>query len=286
MTQQYFKSIPWHLYIIVLSVGAIIIGLMSYGFYLGNHSTAKYTPLIDATMEIKLEAMTAHLWFEEIISGDRYDEIEGVKKHLDHAQWYINAMLQGGENTEGHFIAVTDPVLRLEISQVYEKIDMFRTVVDKRYDAFKNSKKTDLISRKFDSVFDDFIEHIDLVETRLQNEIIENTKLLKIIQVILTTLSVGFISIIILVFHKFDRRRASYLELINVTNEYLEKALEEVKTLQGIIPICSYCNNIRDEKGLWNKLEAYIHNHSDAQFSHSICPHCYEKEMEKINSKE
>ena len=55
-----------------------------------------------------------------------------------------------------------------------------------------------------------------------------------------------------------------------------------MKTLQGIIPICSYCNNIRDEKGLWNQLEAYIHNHSDAQFSHSICPECYEKEMEKL----
>ena len=54
----------------------------------------------------------------------------------------------------------------------------------------------------------------------------------------------------------------------------LTNAVNEIKTLQGIIPICSYCKNIRDEKGLWNKLEAYIHNHSDAEFSHSLCPKC------------
>ena len=277
-----FKKIPWRIHLTILSIGAAIVALMSYGFYLGNHSAAKYTPLIDATMEIKLEATIAHLWFEEIISNHRFDDLQSVKDHLDQAQWYANAMLKGGENTEGRFIAVSDPVLIKEINLVKKKLNYFRQSVDKRYEVTKQSKDATLISRQFDTVFDNFIEHVDLVETRLQNEIVNNTKLLKVIQVILTILSVIFIGVIILVFHSFERRRASDLELIKVTNDYLEKALEEVKTLQGIIPICSYCNNIRDEKGLWNQLESYIHNHSDAEFSHSICPECYEKEMEKL----
>jgi two-component system cell cycle sensor histidine kinase/response regulator CckA len=57
----------------------------------------------------------------------------------------------------------------------------------------------------------------------------------------------------------------------------LQSALAEIKTLRGIIPICSYCKNIRSEEGLWSQLEAYIHDHSGAQFSHGICPECYEK---------
>ena len=61
----------------------------------------------------------------------------------------------------------------------------------------------------------------------------------------------------------------------------LKKALDEVKTLQGIIPICAYCNKIRDEEGLWSKLEAYIHSHSNAEFSHGVCPECYKKQMEE-----
>jgi phosphoserine phosphatase RsbU/P len=57
----------------------------------------------------------------------------------------------------------------------------------------------------------------------------------------------------------------------------LEKALIHIKTLQGILPICSYCKKIRDDGNYWQLLESYISDHSDAQFSHSICPDCYEK---------
>jgi PAS domain S-box-containing protein len=57
----------------------------------------------------------------------------------------------------------------------------------------------------------------------------------------------------------------------------LEKTLSEVKTLRGFLPICSHCKNIRDDKGYWSKIEAYIHKHSDAEFSHGICPECAKK---------
>lgn len=57
----------------------------------------------------------------------------------------------------------------------------------------------------------------------------------------------------------------------------LRNALDEVKTLQGIIPICSYCHNIRDDEGAWNQLVEYLSKHSKAKFSHGICPKCLEK---------
>ncbi len=57
----------------------------------------------------------------------------------------------------------------------------------------------------------------------------------------------------------------------------LEQALTEVKSLRGIVPICSNCKNIRDDKGYWNKLELYIQEHSEASFSHGLCPECSEK---------
>lgn len=54
----------------------------------------------------------------------------------------------------------------------------------------------------------------------------------------------------------------------------LQKALDEVKTLEGILPTCSYCRKIRDDGGEWHQLEEYIQTHSEAQFSHGICPDC------------
>jgi len=57
----------------------------------------------------------------------------------------------------------------------------------------------------------------------------------------------------------------------------LQDALAEVKTLSGLLPICAHCKKIRDDKGYWNQIEAYISDHSEADFSHSICPECVKK---------
>lgn len=61
----------------------------------------------------------------------------------------------------------------------------------------------------------------------------------------------------------------------------LENALAQVKLLQGILPICSYCKNIRDDQNYWQQLDVYVTSHSEAQFSHSICPDCYDTVVRK-----
>jgi hypothetical protein len=65
-------------------------------------------------------------------------------------------------------------------------------------------------------------------------------------------------------------------ELLHERNE-LQKALSEIKTLSGLLPICASCKKIRDDKGYWNQIELYIRDRSEAEFSHSICPICAEK---------
>ncbi len=65
--------------------------------------------------------------------------------------------------------------------------------------------------------------------------------------------------------------------------EKLQQALAEVKTLSGLLPICSSCKKIRDDKGYWNQIEAYIRDHSEAEFSHGICPECAKKLYPDLN---
>ena len=57
----------------------------------------------------------------------------------------------------------------------------------------------------------------------------------------------------------------------------LRDALNQVKMLSGLIPICANCKKIRDDKGYWNQIESYIRDHSEAEFSHGICPECMKK---------
>ena len=60
-------------------------------------------------------------------------------------------------------------------------------------------------------------------------------------------------------------------------NAELQYALDHVKTLQGIIPICMHCHNIRDDQQVWDKIEKYLTEHTSAELSHSICPECAKK---------
>jgi len=61
------------------------------------------------------------------------------------------------------------------------------------------------------------------------------------------------------------------------TERDLQSAMAEVKTLRGIVPICSSCKRIRDDDGYWNAVETYVHEHTEAQFSHSLCPDCAQR---------
>ena len=71
--------------------------------------------------------------------------------------------------------------------------------------------------------------------------------------------------------------------LLSKAAETAEVLLARVKRLEGIFPICSHCKKIRDDKGYWNQIEAYIEKHSDAEFSHSICQECAKKYYPDMN---
>ena len=63
----------------------------------------------------------------------------------------------------------------------------------------------------------------------------------------------------------------------------LEQALARVRQLQGLLPICAYCKRIRDDQNYWNQVETYLADHTDVQFSHGICPSCFERVMQDGN---
>lgn len=77
------------------------------------------------------------------------------------------------------------------------------------------------------------------------------------------------------------RRRVE--ETLRLERNKLKEALAKVKTLSGFLPICADCKKIRDDKGYWKQIEAYIRDHSDAEFSHSICPECKNKLYAQLN---
>jgi CheY-like chemotaxis protein len=76
-----------------------------------------------------------------------------------------------------------------------------------------------------------------------------------------------------------ERRVKERTAELETSNSELSRALSTVKVLNTLLPICSYCRKIRDDKDYWQGVEGYISEHTDAQFSHSICPQCYEQHV-------
>jgi hypothetical protein len=89
----------------------------------------------------------------------------------------------------------------------------------------------------------------------------------------------------------FMIQREKLLKEIILSNEErerlireLQEALDKVKTLSGFLPICASCKKIRDDKGYWGQIEQYIREHSEVEFTHSLCPECYQKTIQEIEN--
>jgi len=64
---------------------------------------------------------------------------------------------------------------------------------------------------------------------------------------------------------------------LNEKVDELKQALAEVRTLKGIVPICANCKNVRDDQGYWNRVESYLNEHTEADFTHAVCPDCMKR---------
>lgn len=73
-------------------------------------------------------------------------------------------------------------------------------------------------------------------------------------------------------------------DLLALKNKELSAALARIKKLEGIIPICMLCKKIRDDKQIWQQLEEYLRDHSEARFSHGLCPECADAQMKSIGA--
>ena len=216
-------------YTLICTVSLLILAAMTYSFFMGNRMINKHAPLIDAAMEIKLEATTAHLWFEEIISGDRHEKIETIITHIDQAIWYAQAMLEGGENSEGTFLPLEDIRLRNEVTSVVNELKAFKELTTKRYEAHETSGVGTVIDQKYDSVFNSFINQADHVETLLQEKIRAEYSKYKVIQTALIIIVVVLGCLVIIMQRKYDRRHRESMARISKEIEERKGAEERLR---------------------------------------------------------
>ncbi len=134
---QKFKKAELKIYLFLVTVMLSIIIAMIY-IYIENEDIRKrYSPLVEATEEIQLQSALAHLWFEELITGDTSISINQVYEYLELAQWNINAMLTGGTNKDISIIAIENTELQNEIIQIKTELKNYKIITKKRWEKKK-----------------------------------------------------------------------------------------------------------------------------------------------------
>jgi len=218
-------SIPIRLFVLIGFVGLLTALIVGYGFYTGQRIITDYAPQVDAAMEIKLEATLAHLWFEEFITGDITLEMIEIWEHFDLADWYIKAMLEGGENPEGTFYPIDDPIFQTKIKILQSKLKEFRNITQIRLESLEEIGIGSTIDQDYDELFKDFINLADEVETQIQLDLSRDLNSFRITQVVMITVCILLALLVSIVFGRYERNRIKNYKTVLSMNKKLEKEI-------------------------------------------------------------
>jgi diguanylate cyclase (GGDEF)-like protein len=186
-------------------------------------------------MEIQLHATTSHLWFEELVSGDRNESIDAVYHHLDLAEHYADLMLNGGVQDSVRYFPLEDSGLRLQVHTVNTQLESFRRIMGQRWSMRSTSIAGTDIDQRFDEVYNQLVDETDALEVALQHLTdvakqrfyINHLLLLGFAMVI--TFAVGW------VVHRFLMRQAYHLHLLEEVNQNLASEVEKRRETEALL---------------------------------------------------
>jgi len=229
---------------IILIAGVLAIIMIQSLYRTSSLVGITSAPQVDAIMEIKLQATTAHLWFEEIMSGAEDKElIPKVWEQLDEAIWYSTALLEGGKNEEGTFEALTDTKAISLLREVRENLKSFKTASDKRFNKkFNNMRyaETDKeLDKSFDTLFENFISLADQAETKIQDTMkynvlaMENSRKASISIIIASTI-ISFIAALFIGLFLSFRITRLIQEVLSKVDQFANSTSEISATSQAL----------------------------------------------------
>ena len=219
----------FRIYLLSFLVALSVLGLISYGFHTNNRISRTYGPLIDAAMELKLELTKAHLLFEEIMSGDRTEDVATGWQHLQRADWYAGVMLEGGENEHGTFISLDNDELKENVARVRDRLESFGTIMKKRIEEPRSSAAGSDIDQRFDDIYNDLIDEAGVIETKMKRIMGKEFEHQQLSQMVLLGISIFLFMILGVIYLHFNRHQTAMLGALRNAKEKLENEIDERK---------------------------------------------------------
>lgn len=229
-----------HILYLFALIGFFATSMILYGYYLGVRVADVFTPLQNAAMEVQLEVTSAHLKFDEIMSNERHPKHGGmpsVYRHLDSADWFVQAMLEGGENAEGRFIPVDDEQIRGGLVQIQNSLAEFRRLAERRWEMSQqpviDATEAVTLDRQLTELFDSIISKGDTVETKVRQLTSQAMTYFNISHLLLLTFSILVTVFISLMFYRFVRYQRHNFSMLEEINQKLNREIEKRKKVEA-----------------------------------------------------
>ncbi|MFH1701616.1 MAG: PAS domain-containing protein [Candidatus Zixiibacteriota bacterium] len=222
----------YYLYVKIALASMIIAYLTAYGLQIGKRQGYNYMPLINASMEIKLEVTNVRLWFEEILREDSNENVDFVWASLAKADRYVKALQEGGENIEGKVIHGDKDVLKTDFAVIRKKLEKFKQISKERYFNRAASEPGSLIDRQFDQVFLEIMAVTDRIKTGLQSLYQKDLVTFRIIQAALMISSVLLAIWVAYILYRYESAKRRDFDALDIARDSLSRELSCRKNIE------------------------------------------------------
>ncbi len=222
-------------YVVLAFFGLSIIALLAFGIFSSLRIVRHYMPLVDAVNSIELEVTSAHLQFEEILSGSRNEDMDTVRRHQDQARRFADTMLEGGRWEDTELSPLIDPEMRRKVRAIVLLLSEFKAIAQKRYAAAQESGSGTGIDLQYDVLFRRLTDQSEEVETALQRLISMDLKRFKYTQAILVVVVLMLFMAIAIAFWRFDRHRTKSFDQIKDSKQALWQEIHRRELAQEMV---------------------------------------------------
>ncbi len=219
---------PFPVYLVLAVSALTITGSMAYVLHTGSVMSVEHGPQVNAAHEIELEATKAHLRLEELLHGDCSGSIDNVLRHLDSADWYVQALLAGGTSAEGTFVPLHDPHLREHVRMVRQDLWRLRQWTWDRWDAREPSASGSEANQEYDQLFAEFVQSTHDLETLIRQGIIAQTAAFRRVQIALILCSLLLALLLALIFRRHTIHRTETEETLRLTQFAIDHSVDAI----------------------------------------------------------
>ena len=218
-----WRYINWLMIILIACIGIVVVGLVSLGFFRASGLYRKYFPLTDASMEMRAEAISAYLWFEEMIGGDKSIGMDEILKRLDRADWYAEVMIRGGENMHLKLIPSKIPALREDIISLQKLLREQRDLLETRFATIQDSRPGSKIDKTYHEKLEKFITLSKAIERNIKEIMAHEYRVLKYTWLGVIACCLFLFLVAANIFYRYERiRRNHYLDILRMQQRMVQ----------------------------------------------------------------